>query len=69
MTEYQLLLGAGKEERGRAAPEQSHGMVRLAVFLLYACISIGKAVNATVSNQLALALSQKSCLLYTSRCV
>lgn len=66
VTEYQLLLGAGKEGRGRAAPEQSHGMVRLAVFLLYACISIGKAVNATVSNQLALALSQKSADMLTS---
>lgn len=66
VTEYQLLLGARKEGRDRAAPEWSHGMVRLAVFLLYACISIGKAVNATVSNQLALELSQKSADMLTS---
>lgn len=77
VTEYQLLLSQRQEniqsdstikiEKGDFSyPEKNHGMVRLAFFLIYACISIGKAVNATVSNQLALKLTQKSADMLTS---
>lgn len=66
VTEYQLLLGAKKEEDKHTSGEWGHGMVRLAFFLLYACISIGKAVNATVSNQLAVRLSESKADMLTS---
>ena len=66
VVEYQLFLGMRKQEQKEDYSEWSNRMVRLAVFFLYACINIGKSMNAVVSKRLALELTERSVDMLTS---
>ena len=66
VAEYRLFLGERKKAPPPDDPERLNRLVRLAAFSLYACINVGKSMNAVVSRQLALGLGGGAVEMLTS---
>lgn len=66
VVEYQLYLGKQEQVKSVNTDLNAEGKIRAAAFMLYACINIGKSMNAVVSGKLAAEVSEKSAELLTS---